>query len=69
MNKTIVTIDAMGCNQTVIQAIVDRGGSYVIPVKENQKRLLRTIEEELERLKQKGKYEKLDGVEQINKSH
>nr|WP_283243238.1 ISAs1 family transposase [Zhenpiania hominis] len=69
LNKTIVTIDAMGCNQTVIQAIVDRGGSYVIPVKENQKRLLRTIEEELERLKQKGKYEKLDGVEQINKSH
>ena len=62
LNKTIVTIDAMGCNQTVIQAIVDRGGSYVIPVKENQKRLLRTIEEELERLKQKGKYEKLDGV-------
>ena len=69
LNKTIVTIDAMGCNQTVIQAIVDMGGSYVIPVKENQKRLLRTIEEELERLKQKGKYEKLDGVEQINKSH
>lgn len=25
LNKTIVTIDAMGCNQTVIQAIVDRG--------------------------------------------
>ena len=47
----------------------NRGGSYVIPVKENQKRLLQTIEEELERLKQEGRYEKLEGVEQINKSH
>ena len=69
LNKTIVTIDAIGCNQRVIQAIVERGGKYVIPVKENQKRLLRTIEEEVERLKGEGKYEKLDKVEQLKKSH
>ena len=49
-----MTIDAIGCNQTVIQAILDGGGSYVIPVKEKQKRLLRAIEEEVERLKQEG---------------
>ena len=54
LNKTIVTIDAIGCNQPVIQAILDGGGSYVIPVKENQKRLLRAIKEEVERLKQEG---------------
>lgn len=69
LSKTIVTIDGIGCNQTVIQAILERGGSYVIPVKENQKRLLRAIEEELERLKEEGRYEKLEGVEQISKKH
>ena len=69
LSRTIVTIDAMGCNQRVIQAILEGGGSYVIPVKENQKRLLQTIEEEVEKMKREERYEKLEGVEEIKKGH
>ena len=69
LEKTIVTIDAIGCNKTVINAILEGSGSYVVPVKENQKRLLRAIEDEVERLKKEGKYGQLDGVEEINKNH
>lgn len=69
LKKTIVTIDAIGCNKTVINAILEGGGSYVVPVKENQKRLLQAIEEEIERLKKEGKYGELDGTEQVSKNH
>lgn len=41
----------------------------MIPVKENQKKLMGAIEEEIERLKQTGDYEKLDGTEQVRKNH
>ncbi len=40
-------MDAMGCNQTVIKAIKKGGGNYVLPVKENQKKLLAVINEEI----------------------
>jgi predicted transposase YbfD/YdcC len=32
----IVTIDAMGCQTAIAQAIVDQGGDYVLALKENQ---------------------------------
>lgn len=35
----IVTIDAMGCQTKIVETIVERGGDYVIAVKENQPRL------------------------------
>lgn len=69
LKDTIVTIDAIGCNKTVIGSITERGGEYVIPVKENQKKLLRTIETKIEKLKESGKYERLDSTEQIRKGH
>ena len=46
---TIVTVDAMGCNQTVIEAIRRGGGRYVVPGKENQRRLQETITEEIKK--------------------
>ena len=39
----IVTIDAMGCQKKIAQAILDRGADYVLAVKENQGRLYQDV--------------------------
>lgn len=39
LTDTIVTIDAMGCQKEICQAIVDGGGDFVLPVKDNQPNL------------------------------
>lgn len=69
LKKTIVTIDAIGCNRTVIKAIHDGGGKYVLPVKENQKKLLGEIKEEIKRLEEEGTMNKLPKAVTINKEH
>ncbi len=69
LKDTIVTIDAIGCNNTVIKAIQKGGGNYVVPVKENQKRLLQTINREIERLETTGEIKELDKAEKISKEH
>lgn len=40
----IVTIDALGTQTEIAQQIVDQGGDYLLPVKENQKQLYEDIE-------------------------
>jgi len=42
----VVTADAAFCHQDVCQTIVDSGGHYVLPVKDNQPQLLAAIESE-----------------------
>lgn len=69
LSGTIVTMDAIGCNQTVIKAIKKRGGNYVVPVKENQKRLLAAINEEIEKLTEEKKWDGLDSTETLHKEH
>lgn len=69
LSDTIVTMDAMGCNRTVIKAIRDGGGNYVLPVKENQKRLFTVINEEIERLVKNKTWDKLDRTETLQKDH
>jgi predicted transposase YbfD/YdcC len=32
----IVTVDAMGCQKTIAEKIVDEGGDYILQVKDNQ---------------------------------
>ncbi|QDV38321.1 ISAs1 family transposase [Tautonia plasticadhaerens] len=44
LSGTVVTADAMFTRRDVCQAIVARGGDYVLPVKENQPTLARAIE-------------------------
>lgn len=44
-----VTIDAMGCQKAIAQKVVDRGGHYVLTVKENQEHLLEDIQQTLAR--------------------
>lgn len=51
IQDTIVTIDAIGCNNTVLNEIISRKGSYLIPVKDNAKKLKNAIKEEVIRLK------------------
>lgn len=69
LSDTVVTMDAMGCNQTVVKAIQKGGGNYVLPVKENQKKLWETIRAEIEKLKEKGKWDSLERVETLRKEH
>jgi predicted transposase YbfD/YdcC len=44
LNGAVVTIDAIGCNKTVAQQILDAGGDYVLQVKENQPTLCAKLE-------------------------
>lgn len=39
----IVTIDAMGCQTAIAQAVIDRGGDYVLALKENQPTLHKAV--------------------------
>jgi predicted transposase YbfD/YdcC len=41
----VVTIDAMGCQHKIAKKIIDRGGDYVLAVKENQPELEQDIRE------------------------
>jgi hypothetical protein len=39
LHSAIVTIDAMGCQKTIAAKIIERGGDYVLTVKDNQPHL------------------------------
>lgn len=45
-----VTIDAIGCQKQVCQTILDRGGQYVINLKENQKSLYEAVKTNLDEM-------------------
>jgi predicted transposase YbfD/YdcC len=45
LHGALVTIDAMGCQKAIAAKIVDRGGDYVLTVKDNQEHLRTDIEE------------------------
>jgi predicted transposase YbfD/YdcC len=42
-----VTIDAMGCQKAIAQKITDKGGHYILTVKDNQEHLLTDIQQSL----------------------
>jgi len=44
LHGAVVTIDAMGCQKAIASTIVDRGGDYLLMVKDNQKHLLQDIQ-------------------------
>lgn len=60
LEETIVTIDAIGTNENIIKAIIDKKGHYLLQVKDNQSNLKIEIEKEIENLKLKNEYEKLE---------
>jgi predicted transposase YbfD/YdcC len=47
LQGAVVTIDAMGCQKEIAAKIRQRGGHYVLTVKENQPHLLQDIQESL----------------------
>lgn len=60
LEETIVTIDAIGTNENIIKAIIDKKGHYLLQVKDNQSNLKIEIEKAIENLKLKNEYEKLE---------
>jgi len=44
LKGALVTIDAIGCQKTIAQQIVDKGGNYLLAVKANPERLLDDIQ-------------------------
>jgi predicted transposase YbfD/YdcC len=49
LQGALVTIDAMGCQKAIAKQIVEGGGDYLLPVKENQPHLLEDIQAGLEK--------------------
>lgn len=47
LNGALVTIDAMGCQKDIAQKVIDRGGDYILTVKDNQPHLLEDIQDSL----------------------
>jgi predicted transposase YbfD/YdcC len=41
----VVTIDAMGCQRSIAQQVLDQGGDYVLALKDNQPRLAADVQE------------------------
>lgn len=46
IENTIITIDAMGCQEKIASAIIDKKADYILAVKENQKQLYQDIKDE-----------------------
>lgn len=56
----VVTIDAMGCQQSIAKKIVKKGADYILAVKENQKALQEDIEDSFRVLAPDDVFENLD---------
>ena len=69
LEECIVTIDAIGCNSTVLSIILANKGSFLVPVKENQKILYKAILNEVEKLIASGKIKELDQASLTRKNH
>lgn len=44
LHGAVVTIDAMGCQKAIASKIIERGGDYILAVKDNQPQLLEDIQ-------------------------
>jgi predicted transposase YbfD/YdcC len=44
LHGAVVTIDAMGCQKAIASKIIERGGDYILTVKDNQPHLLEDIQ-------------------------
>lgn len=60
----IISIDAIGCQKTIVKKIIEKKADYIIALKENQGELFQQISEYLEKNKPQ-----LPFYEQINKDH
>ncbi len=65
LQGALVSIDAMGCNPTIAQAILDRGADYLLAVKNNQP----TLHEEVERYFDTAPDQELSTAQTLDKGH
>lgn len=56
----IVTIDAMGCQKTIAQQIIDQGGDYGFSLKGNHGNLLDSVEKVFAKIEKQSYYENLN---------
>ena len=60
LSGTIVTIDAMGCQKSIAQQILDKKADYVLAVKENQLHLLEDVRDSFKMLPPETAVEEVD---------
>jgi predicted transposase YbfD/YdcC len=68
ISGALVTIDAMGCQREIADRIRERGGDYVLAVKQNQPKLYERVEEAINEALE-GDAENLDEHETVEKGH
>lgn len=67
---TIVTADAMSCQKEIVKKITDKGGDYVIGLKENQRNLYEAAQEQFTAAKENASlYEKMESLTTTEKGH
>lgn len=59
VSGAIVTVDAIGCQRSIMRKILSKGGHFMFPVKENQQRLYEAIKSECRRLESMGRWDVL----------
>jgi predicted transposase YbfD/YdcC len=50
LSRTVVTIDAMGCQKNIAQQILGKQADYILAVKENQGHLLEGVRDSFQML-------------------
>lgn len=68
ISGALVTIDAMGCQREIADCIRDRGGDYVLAVKQNQPKLYERVEEAINEALEEDA-ENLDEYQTVEKGH
>ena len=68
ISGALVTIDAMGCQREIADRIRDRGGDYVLAVKQNQPTLYERVEEAISEALEEDA-ENLDEHQTVEKGH
>ncbi len=69
VKNCLVTIDAIGCQTGIVDAIVEAGGDYLISVKDNQRKLNDAIVDAFDAALARGKWPKGTHVESEESSH
>jgi predicted transposase YbfD/YdcC len=65
----IITIDAMGCQKSIAEKIVEQGADYVLALKGNQKNLLKAVEQAFEEALSDEKQSNEESFESLEKGH
>ena len=60
LSGTVVTIDAMGCQRTIAEKIIEKKADYILAVKENQGHLLEEIKDSFQMLAADAVAEEID---------